>query len=306
MALTTTGHQPGGMKPLVVVTCATSRLGFYTAQHLLRWGRVDVRALVRSARHPRAVELARRGAELVDLGERTSGLVARAVADASCICCVHRAEPGEDFDAAAHRAAKIALAAKSVEPPHFVYVSEAAAEQPSELSHVESRRHLEQTVQEIGLRTTILRPAPSYELFATWWGARPFVVGAMRATLGSHRAVPLVAEADVGWFAARASETPARSSGVTLEIAGDSLTLAEIAAVHQRATGERLRGVRVPAWLVESLSVDLAATLGWARSHNFAADIPRLRRQHPGMLTLEGWFRRRADRTDGAPVQLAL
>ncbi|NUO53411.1 MAG: NmrA family NAD(P)-binding protein [Polyangiaceae bacterium] len=290
----------------MLVTSATSRLGSRTALHLLRYGHVEVRALVRRASSPDAIDLGRRGAYIVEADPDDPLSLEAAFDNVAAVCCIHRPEGTEDVDAQARFAMAIAGAARAAETPHFVYLSEAAAELPSDHPHLEARRRVEQAIRDLGLVATILRPAPLYEQFDAPWPARLVLMGALRSALGQGRALPMIAETDVAWFAARACERPMALRGVSFEVAGDRLTVDEIAAAHKRATGSSLRGLPLPGWLPRPIGSEMSGLIDWARSHAFGADVRMLRRQHPNLLSLERWFKRRADRARSGAVQLAL
>ncbi len=293
-------------KPVVLVTSATSRLGSRTALHLLRYGHVNVRALVRRASSPEAVDLGHRGAHVVEADPDDPLALEAAFENVAAICCVHRPERNEDLETQARFATAIAGAARAAETPHFVYLSEAGAETPSEHPHLEARRRVERTISALGLAATILRPAPLYEQLDASWPTRLVLMGALRSALGQARALPMIAETDVGWFAARACERPMALRGLSFEIAGDRLTVDEIAAAHKRATGSSLRGLPLPDWLPRPVGAEVAGIIEWAKSHAFGADVRMLRRQHPNLLSLERWFKRRAERAKSGAVQLAL
>lgn len=293
-------------KPVVAITSATSRLGSRTALHLLRYGHVDVRALVRRATSPEASDLAHRGAYVVEVDPDDQLALENTFEGVASVCCVHRAEGNEDIEAQARFAIAVAHAAQAACTPHFVYLSEAGAEIQTEHPHLEARRRVEHTIAKLNLLATIVRPAPLYEQFDAPWTSRLVLMGALRSALGQGRSLPMIAETDVAWFAARACERPTALRGLSFEIAGDYLTVREIAAAHKRATGSSLRGLPLPEWLPRPLGAEVSGIVAWARSHAFGADLRVLRQQHPNLLSLERWFKRRAERSKSGSVQLAL
>jgi uncharacterized protein YbjT (DUF2867 family) len=290
----TPGRQPHlcGRTPLVLVTEPTSALGTLTIGHLLRYSRVAVRAITPDPRERDAVSLSLRGVDVVpgDLDDRASLVDAAQGADA--IVSIQPFDRGYDLDV--RRGCTIAEVVATAQTPHLVHVSAAGADRPNDVPTLEARRRIERKITSLGLRATILRPAPTFESFDVAWGARALVVGALRSVLGATRALPMIALTDVGWFAARACERPATFASRTLEIAGDRLTVDEMSAAHQRATGRPLRAVPAPTWFAQQVSSDVSRILPWLRTHTLDADVAFLRRQHPNMLTLERWFRRRA------------
>jgi uncharacterized protein YbjT (DUF2867 family) len=74
-----------------------------------------------------------------------------------------------------------------------------------------------------------------------------------------------------------------------VEIAGDDLTMLQMAATLTRVTG---RGVRVQPLDIEqtrAFDPNLAALCEWMQAHDFGADIAGLRALVPDVQSLETW-----------------
>jgi len=117
----------------------------------------------------------------------------------------------------------------------------------------------------------------------------------MKATMGATRKLQLVAVSDIGWFAARALESPESYKDRKIAIAGDELSLAEILAVYRRVVGKAPAVVPLPGFAPRlMLPKDMYLMLRWFAEGGYTADIAAVRREHPETLTLEAWLRQSA------------
>jgi uncharacterized protein YbjT (DUF2867 family) len=107
---------------------------------------------------------------------------------------------------------------------------------------------------------------------------------------------------DLAAFVAKAFREPQRWIGRTTELAGDELTMTEVAEVFARVVGHPVRYERIPverfsenvrAATGSGLDADHVRMLGWFDDSGFRADLPALRAEHPALTTLEQFLRRR-------------
>lgn len=274
---------------MIVVTGATGQQGGATARHLLAQG-WRVRALVRDPNKPAAQALAAKGAELVqgDLDDRAS--LDRALAGAYGVFSV-QTFMGPDGPAGETRQGKLlADAAQAAGVQHFVYTSVGGAERKSGLPHFESKFQIEEHIRGLGLPATILRPVFFMEnLRSPWMGPRD---GVLAIGLRPTTALQMIAADDIGAFAALAFARPQEFIGKAIEIAGDALTGPQMADALTRATGQPVRFVEQPLEQVRSFNAEMADMFAWFNDHGYAADIPALRKLHPGLMTFETWLRK--------------
>jgi uncharacterized protein YbjT (DUF2867 family) len=114
----------------------------------------------------------------------------------------------------------------------------------------------------------------------TGWGLRP------------DKGVQLIAVEDIGAFVALAFEDAQTYVGKTIELAGDELTEPQIADTLAKVIG---RPVKLQARsLPEGASPDpeMTAMFQFFNGKGYDADIPALRKTHPGLLTLEQFLRK--------------
>ncbi|MBN6042266.1 NmrA family NAD(P)-binding protein [Amycolatopsis sp. 195334CR] len=239
----------------VLVTGATGRQGGATARALLAAG-VPVRALVRDPARARAIEAL--GAELVTGDLHDVDSVTRAAKGARAVFSVQQAPfdgTGFDFPAEVEQGVNLIEGAKAAGVRQFVHTSVSGAGQ-----HVEApgwaegrwtemeptlgaKSAIQDRLREAGFdRWTLLKPAFFMENFLPSMkflfprGIEGGLVSVVKP--GTH--LSLIATEDIGDAAAAAIADPDRFHQVELELAGDYLTMKEIAEVLSRAIGTPL------------------------------------------------------------------
>ena len=272
---------------LILVAGATGQQGGATAKHLLAQG-WRVRALVRDPNKPAAQALAAKGAELAqgDLEDRAS--LDRALAGAYGAFSVQTFMGPDGPVGETRQGNLLADAAKAAGVQHFVYTSVGGADRKSGLPHFESKWQIEQHIRSLGLPATILRPVFFMEnLRSPWMGPRD---GVLAIGLRPATSLQMIASDDIGAFAALAFARPQEFIGKTQEIAGDSLTMPQVADAFTRVTGQPVRFVELPLEQVRSFNAEMGDMMAWFNEHGYSADIAALRRLHPGLLTFETWL----------------
>ena len=232
----------------ILVTGGTGKQGGAVARALLAQG-IPVRALVRDPAAAAAVALAALGATLVpgDLKNRDS--LAAACAGVRGVFSVQSPDlndMGSDAEQAMGR--HLVEAAQAAGVAQFVHSSVSGAgdyarhapgwqEQRWDTHYWESKAYTEDLVRRAGFAYwTLLKPAffmenftrPSF-LFANW------VEDRLLNVIQPATQVSLVAVQDIGTAAAAAFHDPAKFNQVELELAGDRLSMQEIAQVLAQA-----------------------------------------------------------------------
>ncbi|MER5889439.1 NmrA family NAD(P)-binding protein [Streptomyces sp. NPDC001941] len=236
----------------VLVVGATGQQGGATARALLRAG-TPVRALVRDPGTARAEEVASWGADLVvgDLDDRDS--VRRAAEGARAVFSVQMPDVnGRGFEGEVAQAAHLIEAARAAGVPQFVHTSVSGAGQHVSWvkgewawlgPYYQAKAGIQDRVREAGFeRWTLIKPGFFMENF------RPRteimfprgIEGGLVSLLKPATRLSLVAVDDIGTAAAAAIAAPHRFHKVELELAGDVLTMTEIAATLSRALGVEL------------------------------------------------------------------
>lgn len=257
---------------LILVTGATGQQGGATARELLAAGH-KVRAMTRNPSSIAARALAALGAEVVkgDLNDQAS--LEPALAGAWGVFAVQNTwEAGVEQEEVQGK--RIAAAALRAGVQHYVYASVGSAHRTTGVPHFDNKARVEETVRSLGFPSfVILRPVFFMENFLSP-GFKPGI-DAGNLAVGMSPSVPLqmIAVADIGKYGRAAFERQAELDGEGIDIAGDSLTMPEVAAVISRVAGRAVAHFQVPIEEVRKYSEDLALMFEWFDRVGYDADI---------------------------------
>jgi uncharacterized protein YbjT (DUF2867 family) len=174
----------------------------------------------------------------------------------------------------------------------LVYSSVGAAERSTGLPHFESKWQIENYILELGLPVTVSRPVFFMENFNGPYFKPALREGKLVVALGPETRLQMIALEDLGYFVAHAFGLPQQFIGESIEIAGDELTMPQVAATFGRVTGCPVEFVRQDIGEVRSANAEWANMLEWFDREGYRADFPYLRQIHPGLLTLEHWLQK--------------
>ncbi|WP_329139740.1 NmrA family NAD(P)-binding protein [Streptomyces sp. NBC_01476] len=239
----------------VLVTGATGRQGGATARALLARG-IPVRALVRDPATDRAKAVEALGAELVtgDLYDRAS--VIRAAEGVRAVFSVQMPDMnGRVFEGELTQAVNLIEGARAAGVPQFVHTSVTGAGQHTEAPgwaegrwaamepYFSTKAGIQDRVRAAGFaHWTLIKPGTFMENFLP---SEAFLLprgveGGLVSILRPGTELSLVAVDDIGTAAAAAIAAPERFDRVELELAGDYLSMTDIAATLSRALGTEL------------------------------------------------------------------
>ncbi|MFJ6619640.1 NmrA family NAD(P)-binding protein [Kitasatospora sp. NPDC091335] len=236
----------------VLVAGATGRQGGATARALIAAG-IPVRGLVRDPATDRAKEIEALGVELVTGDLDDLGSVCRAAEGARAVFSVQMPDmDGRGFEGEVAQAVNLIEGARAAGVPQFVHTSVSGAGQ-----HVgwvkdrwawmepyySAKAGIQDRVRDAGFaHWTLVKPGFFMENFLP--SARIMfprgIEGGLVTLLKPATRLSLVAVADIGAAAAAAIAEPERLDGVELELAGDFLSMTDIAATLSRALGVEL------------------------------------------------------------------
>ena len=268
----------------MLVVGATGRQGGAVVRELLSRG-TSVRGLTRDSSSAAARELRRLGADLAqgDLEDRAS--LDRALADVWGVYAMQDFwEHG--FEGEVRQGRNLADAAHAAGVGHFLYSSVGSADRETGVPHFESKYRIEEHIRSLGVRYTILRPVT----FMYWEPEREEILsGELRGALRPETRQQFIDLSDLGRLAADVFEDPDAWAGVELDVAGDELSMIELAEVFSRVTGRRIEYVQVP---LEDMEPELAKMLGWFEAVGYDADVEGLRERYPWLHDVEAHLER--------------
>jgi uncharacterized protein YbjT (DUF2867 family) len=271
----------------VLVTGATGHQGGAAVRHLREKG-FSVRAMTRDPSQPNARGLVGRGTEVVrgDLNDPAS--VARAMEGVDGVYSVQGHSQG-GVDGEVRQGINVADAARRARISHFVYSSVAAADRNTGIPFFESKHRIEEYLRNTGLHHTIFRPVFFME---NWLGMRSQIQeGFLSLPASPTTRLQMIAVDDIGAFVALAFSKPGHWDGRAVEVAGDELSMEELAASFGRMLGRDVRYRQMP-WEEFEERVGTAMTGMWRFFENtgFHVDIPVLRQELPNLMTFERWL----------------
>jgi len=276
---------------VIAVTGATGQQGGAVARKLLAevW---QVRALTRDIDKPAAQELRALGAEIVagDMDDRAQ--LDAAFQDVYGVFSVQNFWlPNVGFEGEIRQGKNIADAAKAAGVQHLVYSSVGAAHRGMGQKHFDSKWIIEQYIHSLDIPYTILRPAAFFENFN--WERAAILNSTFNAIgLRPEKERQLIAVEDIAVFVALAFSNPAEYVGKTIELAGDALTESQIADTFAKVIGRTVNLVRPTGGSGRRSDEETIARFNFFNGEAYDADIPALRRLHPGLLTLEQYLRK--------------
>jgi uncharacterized protein YbjT (DUF2867 family) len=235
-------NQTNRSEKTIVVAGATGKQGGAVARHLLRAG-WRVRGLTRNAQSPAATALAGLGAEMrgADLNDRSSLEIA--LAGAYGVFSVQNFyESGVGLRGEIAQGKNLADAALSAKVQHFVQSTMAKTENAAAIEHFESKAHIEKHIKAIGLPASFIGTVWFMDnlLDDSFGGERSFAV--LRGSLGKDRPFEMLAVDDIGAIAALMFAEPSKFLGTHLDVAGDRLTVRQMAATFATVLGRGLIG----------------------------------------------------------------
>jgi uncharacterized protein YbjT (DUF2867 family) len=184
-------------------------------------------------------------------------------------------------------------AARAAGVGHFVYTSVGAAHRGLGQRHFDSKVLIEQYLRASGLPHTILRPVAFMENFNWPWN-RPAILSGSLPSFGLRLDKPMqiVAVEDIAAFVALALARPEKYLGQTIELADDEQTETQIAETFSKVIGRPVVLKALGGDGSPPPNEEMIAVVRFFNGEAYTADIPALRRVHPGLLTLEQYLRK--------------
>lgn len=276
---------------VIAVTGATGQQGGAVAKKLLAEG-WKVRALTRDLHKPAAQELASLGAELVagDMDDRDQ-LDAAFKGVYGIFSVQNFWLPNVGFEGEIRQGKNVADAAKAAGVQHLVYSSVGAAHRGMGQKHFDSKWIIEQHIHSLDIPYTILRPVAFFDNFN--WERAYILNGTFNAIgLRPEKERQQIAVEDIAVFVDLALANPNDYVGKTIELAGDALTESQLADTFTKVIGRPVKLTMPTGGAGWGDPEEMTAMFNFFNGEAYDADIPALRKLHPGLLTFEQWLRK--------------
>jgi uncharacterized protein YbjT (DUF2867 family) len=272
---------------LILVTGATGTQGGAIARELLDRG-YQVRALTRNPDSPQAQVLTSLGAQLVKGDFNNVESIAAAMDGVYGVFAVTLFW-SEGYDGEVRQGKRLIDAAVEEGVEHIVLTSVAGADESTGIPHFDSKWEVEQYLQQTDINWSIVRPV---EFMDNWlWSVEEFKAGRLvdpRSTDSSHQ---WIAASDIGFFVAEAFDNPSQWVGKTQEIAGDQLTVGQLAGILTEAFGTEITHEQI-AW--EDFETDAGGEMTimyrWFEDEGYSVDVDVLRERYPNLVAAKDFL----------------
>lgn len=270
----------------ILVSGATGHQGGAVLRHL-REKQFPVRALTRDANSPKVRTLMTPGVEPVSADLDDPASLRRTLDD---VYGVYSVQPFTDkLEEEVRQGNNLIDAANREEISHFVYSSVVAADAGTGIPHFESKGRIEEHLRNSGLPYTIFRPVFFME---NWLGEKNTIeAGTLSLPLKPETRLQMIAVDDIGAFVAKAFEHAGSWNGKTYELAGDELSMEEIAQALGRAAERDVKYVQVP-WdkFEKAAGHEMTVMYRWFDESGYHVNIDAVREQYPALMTFERWL----------------
>jgi uncharacterized protein YbjT (DUF2867 family) len=276
-------HMAKKSKKTILVTGATGHQGGAVFRHLRDRGFI-VRALTRDPSLPAARALVGHGTEVVRGDFNDPDSLSRALDGVDGAYCVQPV--GEEE---VRQGKGFIDAIKRTRVSHVVYSSVAGANQATGVPHFDSKFQVEEHLRGTGLHHTVLRPVFFME---NWLPMRERIEsGVLSLPLKPETHLQMVAVDDVGAFATLAFERPGHWDGRAVELAGDELSMSDLAQAFGRMTGSDVRYEQTP-WdeFEKQAGPEITMMYRWIEDVGFHADTSALRQEYSNLTSFDRWL----------------
>jgi uncharacterized protein YbjT (DUF2867 family) len=272
---------------LILVTGATGQQGGATLRRLSKRG-FPVRALTRNPDSNKAKQLVGQGIEVVKGDQKNEDELRRALDGVYGVFGVQTFFE-EGVDSEIEQGKRLIDLAQRAQVSHFVYSSVVAADLNTGIPHFESKWKIEEHLRQSGLPYTILRPVYFFE---NWNWLRPQIEqGILPQPLSPDRKLAQIAVDDIGFFAAEAFEHRDKWLNQAIDLAGDELSMKQVAEGFGRVLAKPVQYFQVP-WdeFEKQMGEELTIMYKWFEEHGYQVDIAALRAIHPDLMNFDRWL----------------
>jgi uncharacterized protein YbjT (DUF2867 family) len=272
----------------VAVIGGTGQQGRSTIAALLERD-IPVRALVRNPDSPAARALTAAGADVVRADQEDVESLEEALTDVGSLFYMTTFEGPDGTDGEVRRGRAVAEAAARAGVPRVVYSSVGGAERDTGIPHFESKFRVEKHLETL-VPSTILRPVFFMENLVPQLTPDENGEIVIRMPMPGDVPVQMIAVRDIGRAAAQLLIDPDSIDGDAVEVAGDELTLDQVAALAGEILGIPARFETIPLEYLGD-DEDLKAMFRWfAAGSAYRADLAHSRSLIPGINDLRSWM----------------
>ena len=274
---------------IILVTGSTGQQGGAVARHLLKDG-WKVRAFVRDEKKESAIELEKSGAELYKGDMNDSESLDKAMDGVYGVFSIQNFwEHG--YDGELNHGKAVADAAKKANVQHFLQSSVGGAERSTKLPHFDVKFEIEKYLKSLNLPVTVIRPVFFMENFKTWF--KPVEADGkltLNMAMKADTKLQMIAVDDIGAISAKIFDNPEKFIGKEIELAGDELTMPEVAALYETNTGKKTEFVELPVSVIRTNSEEMADMFQWFIDKGYEADLKTQKDLFGKTISFKEWL----------------
>ncbi|MBK7254141.1 MAG: NmrA/HSCARG family protein [Ignavibacteria bacterium] len=274
---------------IILVTGSTGQQGGAVARHLLKDG-WKVRAFVRDEKKESAIELEKSGAELFKGDMNDSESLDKAMEGIYGVFSIQNFwEHG--YDGELNHGKAVADAAKKANVQHFLQSSVGGAERNTKLPHFDVKFEIEKYLKSLNLPVTVIRPVFFMENFKTWF--KPVEADGkltLNMAMKADTKLQMIAVDDIGAISAKIFDNPDKFIGKEIELAGDELTMPEVAALYETNTGKKTEFVELPVSVIRTNSEEMADMFQWFIDKGYEADLKTQKDLFGKTISFKEWL----------------
>jgi uncharacterized protein YbjT (DUF2867 family) len=273
----------------ILVTGSTGQQGGAVAKHLLKDG-WKVRAFVRDEKKESAIELEKLGAELFKGDMNNIDSLEKAMEGVYGVFSIQNFwEHG--YEGELNHGKAVADAAKKANVQHFLQSSVGGAERNTKLPHFDVKFEIEKYLKLLNLPVTVIRPVFFMENFKTWF--KPLEADGkltLNMAMKADTKLQMIAVDDIGSISAKIFDNPEKFIGKEIELAGDELTMPEVAELYETNTGMNTEFVELPVSVIRTNSAEMADMFQWFIDKGYEADLIKQKELFGKTISFKEWL----------------
>jgi len=278
------------MDKKILVFGATGQQGSAAVKQLLDNG-FKVKAFTRDHQSAKAKQLQSLGAEIFEGSLENEIDIVNAMDDiyGTFLVLPPQWAPTQQTDEAEWLTGKLIIdCAKQANVQQIVYSSVMGSE--LQVSFRPLFKHtIESYLIHSGIKYTILKPAVFYENFylPNYGLDQKLIYNPLPADMQ----LPFISVEDIGVFARLAFQQPEAYNGKVLNITGELLTSADLAAAFSKALGVEITPIEIPVEAIKQQNELLGLFMEALHIHGYPKiDVNEFRNLHPSILSLNQWI----------------
>ena len=271
----------------ILVVGATGQQGGAAYRHLRKRG-FKLRLLVRDPNSDKARQLIGAGEDVFSGNFDDPNSLSRALDGVYGVYSVQRT--ANEAAGEIKQGSALIEAANRQGVCQFVYSSVGSADEQTGIADFESKGKIEEHLRSSGLDYTIFRPVFFMENWQTLFGA-PIQEGRIPLPLSPTTKLQMVAVDDIGAFIGLAFEHEDRWRNRTFSLAGDELSMQEVAEALSRVSTKPVQYSQVP-WdeFEKQAGHGFTVMFRWFETHGFHVDLGTVKQEYPQTTGFTQWL----------------